>query len=89
MVAKTCPIGLRRFFPDLFPDAAQRPKDPSTFTFQSRVRGALRTFPVPPVLDAAPGGNPCFVYLQQKGEHPVCRLEMKFPRQKDLFFLRH
>eukprot|EP00959_Pyramimonas_sp_CCMP1952_P117709 2460702-Pyramimonas_sp.AAC.1 len=76
MVAKTCPIGLRCFFPDVFPEAAGRPKGASTFMFQCRVRGTLRAFQVPPVLDTGPAGHQFFGYLKQKGEHPVCRLEM-------------
>ena len=40
-------------------------------------------------LDDAPEGLKHFVYRRQKGVPPVCRLEMKYPRQKEVFFLRH
>ena len=40
-------------------------------------------------LDRAPGKQKCFVYRRQRGETPVCRLEMKFPRQQEVFYLRH
>jgi hypothetical protein len=33
--------------------------------------------------------QPFFVYPRIRGEHPVCRLEMKYPRHKSCFYLRH
>ena len=41
------------------------------------------------VMDSAPLGHRYFVYPRQRGEAPLCRLEMKFPRQKEVFYLRH
>ena len=40
-------------------------------------------------LDRAPAGQHFFVYPHQKGVRPLCRLEMKYPRQKEVFYLRH
>ncbi len=39
--------------------------------------------------DMAPPGQEHYVYKRQRGVSPVCRLEMKYPRQKEVFFLRH
>jgi len=41
------------------------------------------------VLDAAPPGQQHFVYDRCRREEPVCRLEMKYPKQKEIFYLRH
>lgn len=40
-------------------------------------------------LDRAPPGQQFYVSPRTRGEAPLCRLEMKFPRQKEVFFLRH
>ena len=75
MVAKTCPQTVRPYFPDLFPGVSAPPP-----------AGGMA---VQPALDEAPSSRQAFVYEQQRGERPVCRLEMKFPKQKEVFYLRH
>lgn len=43
----------------------------------------------PAWVDQQLGDNRLFVYPRQRGEAPLCRLEMKFPRQQEVFYLRH
>ena len=45
--------------------------------------------PLKPRLDEAPPGQKFFIYPKLRGEHPICRLEMKFPKQQEVFYLRH
>eukprot|EP00959_Pyramimonas_sp_CCMP1952_P020875 440244-Pyramimonas_sp.AAC.1 len=74
MVAARCPMPLRAHFPAHFPE--HRPAQP-----------AAR--PADVAVDRAPPGRTCFVYPRQRGEAPLCRLEMRFPRQKEVFYLGH
>lgn len=40
------------------------------------------------IMDQAHDSARHFVYPRRRGEAPLCRLEMKFPRQKEAFYLR-
>ena len=73
MVVKQCPISLRGCFPLLFPQSSA----PTASCIE------------PPTLDAAPEGQKHFVYEKQRGQNPLCRLQMKYPKQKEVFYLRH
>jgi len=74
MVTKHCPQTLKHHFPTKFPDA---------------IAPAHPTSAHAVAIDRAPVANACFVYPRQRGMQPVCRLEMKYPRQKEVFYLRH
>ena len=77
MVSPTCPRTLQYAFPALFPAAARptQPLDERALTLA--LPGPVdRTFRVHPVLDRAPAGSKCFVYLRARREPPICRLEM-------------
>ena len=78
MVVKTCPQALQRFFSDIFPSVPDDIPAPT-----------LGPGHVPPTVDEAPPANRCFVYEKQRGELPICRLEVKFPKQTEVFYLRH
>ena len=43
---------------------------------------------IPPVLDEAPKGVKHFFRLRLRGEQPICRIQMRFPREKEVFYLR-
>ena len=77
-VSKTCPKSLQRHFPALWPSAAAGSE-----------QGLAEDIVGGPTLDAAPAGQQHFVYKKQRGENPICRLEMKYPKQKEVFYLRH
>ena len=79
MVTKNCPRAMMHAFPDLF-DASGASRSPAL---------QLLADTLAPSLDNAPEGCKFFVYPRQRGEQPLCRLEMKFPRQKEVFYLRH
>ena len=74
MVAPRCPVLLRVHFPALFPE---------------HHAAAADCRPPDVAIDQGPPGQTCFVYPRQRGEAPLCRLEMKYPRQKEVFYLRH
>ena len=88
MVSAVCPVSLKHFFPNLFAciSAGATHDDDHTLILQGNTS---QTFHVPPTLDSAPSGQKHFVYRRLRGEPPLCRLEMKFPRQKEVFYLRH
>ena len=75
MVVKSCPRHLQPFFPALFPAAQGQ----ASSSFMGNI----------PTLDEAPVNQRHFVYDKQRGENPICRLEMKYPKQKEVFYLRH
>ena len=87
VVSKTCPDKLQWHFPGLFPDA-KAPHATCTDNIWTDPSNQAVQHDVPPTLDEAPAGSRHFVYLRTRGEHPLCRLEMKFPRQKEVFYLR-
>ncbi len=87
VVTKLCPNKFHGCFPDIFPEAGQSALAESERTWVDPMQPAKR-HPAPPVLDEAPPGCKHFVRIRVRGEQPVCRLEMKFPRQKEVFYLR-
>ena len=76
-ISKTCPKGLQHHFPALFPT------EPASQSSRQATCGFA------PALDCAPAGQQHFVYEKQRGDRPICRLEMKYPKQKEVFYLRH
>ena len=61
------------------------PQDIATLVYP---HGAGQVCTVDPTIDDAPAGQEWFVYTRLRGEAPVCRLEMKYPKHREQFFLR-
>ena len=73
VVTKSCAKTWQSSFPSLFPASTTDCAD----------------MVAPPVLDDAPQGKQFFVCPRVHGEPPLCRLQMKYPKQKESFYLRH
>ena len=93
-ISTTCPISWRPAFPDRFPASVRSsPTSPgedglaSSLTWPRGPRG--RTYLVTPTMDLAPPGKEAFVSLRFRPQASICRLEMKYPNQKEEFYLRH
>ena len=74
IVSSRCPVMFRHVFPSWHPEA-------QTSTNASTPPDSIH-------LDQAPVGSRCFVYERLRRERPLCRLEMKYPKQKEVFYLR-
>jgi len=87
MVTPQCPVSLQPHFPNLFP-AVGKPKNRLQKMFVTLSEPEAKPIAVEPTLDDGPEGHRCFVYPKLRGDHAICRLEMKYPRQKEVFYLR-
>ena len=75
MVSAICPKKHRASFPELFPESAGGISD---------LDASMQA-----VLDNGPPGKRCFVYPRARSDNLLCSVELKFPQQGEVFFLRH
>ena len=74
MVSVTCPVALR---------------DRVTLGTSDGARAAPTDLAPRLCLDTAPPPRQRYVYSRCRGQAPLCRLEIKFPNQKEVFYLRN